>query len=235
MHRQPHITKFFRKMVTTLFCFTDLVICWLLTVNLGKRPDCENLYKSIPETCALSATLHLQKCNTLWSGCTCFSICYSSSLGCKYVHTHSVPYDMRHLHLRQHSHTVIETHTWSILTYARKWVSLLTWKYLSSYVSFPLATTRSQSRKLFFFKYFFVRYFRYLHKIMFTEFLYNETSQSRPDIMREHTQISLWWSWKLSVAGTKIECLQNVWIYTGSTNDPVSMCTGEILALYLLR
>jgi len=65
MDRQPHITKFFRKMVPTLFCFTDLVICWLLTVNLGKRPDCENLYKSIPEKCALSATLHLQKCNTL--------------------------------------------------------------------------------------------------------------------------------------------------------------------------
>jgi len=120
------------------------------------------------------------------------------------------------------------------LTYARKWLPLLTWKYLSSYVSLPLATTRSQSRKLFFFKYFFVRYFRYLHKIIFTEFPYKETSQSRPDIIREYTQISLWWSCKLAVPGTKTECLQNVWVYTDSTNDPVSMCTGEILVLYLL-
>jgi len=64
---------------------------------------------------------------------------------------------------------------------------------------------------------------------MFIEFLYNETLQSRPDIIREQTQISIWWSCKLSVSGTKTECLQNVWVYTGSTNDPVSMCTGEIL------
>merc|ERR1719337_307318 len=40
--------------------------------------------------------------------------------------------------------------------------SLLIWKYLSSYASRAEATTRSQSRRLFFFKYFFVRYLRYL-------------------------------------------------------------------------
>merc|ERR1739847_117376 len=40
--------------------------------------------------------------------------------------------------------------------------SLLIWKYLSSYASRAHATTRSQSRRLFFFKYFFVRYLRYL-------------------------------------------------------------------------
>ena len=40
--------------------------------------------------------------------------------------------------------------------------SLLIWKYRSSYESFWEATTRNQSLKLFFFKYFFVKYFRYL-------------------------------------------------------------------------
>merc|ERR1719411_1696042 len=40
--------------------------------------------------------------------------------------------------------------------------SLLIWKYLSSYASRAQATTRSQSRKLFFFRYFLVRYLRYL-------------------------------------------------------------------------
>jgi len=41
---------------------------------------------------------------------------------------------------------------------------LLIWKYLSSYVSLAEATTRSQSRRLFFFKYFFVKYFKYLKR-----------------------------------------------------------------------
>ena len=42
--------------------------------------------------------------------------------------------------------------------------SLLIWKYRSSYVSLAEATTRSQSRRLFFFKYFFVKYFKYLKR-----------------------------------------------------------------------
>lgn len=42
--------------------------------------------------------------------------------------------------------------------------SWLIWKYRSSYVSLSEATTLSQSRRLFFFRYFFVRYFRYLWK-----------------------------------------------------------------------
>ena len=46
--------------------------------------------------------------------------------------------------------------------------SLLIWKYRSSYESFWEATTRNQSLKLFFFKYFFVKYFRYLQsKLVF--------------------------------------------------------------------
>merc|ERR1719187_2134465 len=40
--------------------------------------------------------------------------------------------------------------------------SLLIWKYLSSYASLAEATTRSQSRRLFFLRYFLVRYLRYL-------------------------------------------------------------------------
>jgi len=53
MDRQPHITK---RMVTTHLCCTDLVIYWLLTVNLGKRPDCENLQIYSSDMCFVSDT-----------------------------------------------------------------------------------------------------------------------------------------------------------------------------------
>jgi hypothetical protein len=69
---------------------------------------------------------------------------------------------------------------------------------------------------------------------MLIEFLYNETSQSRPDIIREHTHKSHYGEAARCQYLAPTECLQNVWVYTGNTNDPVSMCTEEILALYLL-
>lgn len=63
--------------------------------------------------------------------------------------------------------------------------SELIWKYLNSYESFELATTLNQSLRLCFFRYFFVKYLKYLFEkgmslLMVILFLFFSTDTSLP-------------------------------------------------------